>query len=371
MPTLYKRDPLVLDEEQIRRLQAIQSSRNVSRSTLVRARILLKYARGDSISEIARGEGVTRPTVQLCIDKALTGGIETAIRDLSRPGRPSSIIAEDKAWVMHLACSKPPALEYDGAELWTLTRLTAYIQKHAMETGHFSLEGVQKATIRRIVKESSRSPHNVAYYFDKRSLEYGGRVANVFAVFKDIELLHETGSEMSIGQVRTAYRRAEGSDIQIDADITADLVPEPNSHPCWFQNYERERVGTVSLLAGIDLYDGRVIGMVRDKCKARRFIEFLEIADGYYPPNWHVRIVLGNCSSDVSRESMKALKVYPNRFEFIYVQKNESWLNLVDVFFTRMTRSFLRSIRVKSKAEFINRINEYVEEINLFTVSPT
>ena len=143
MPVFRKRDPLVLGEEQIRRLQAIQSSRNISRSTLVRARILLRYVRNESISEIARREGVTRPTVQLCIDKALSGGVETAIRDLSRPGRPSSVTAEDKAWVMHLACAKPTAYG-EAKDLWTLSQLTDYVQKHALETGHFSLEGVQK-----------------------------------------------------------------------------------------------------------------------------------------------------------------------------------------------------------------------------------
>ncbi len=137
MPVNRKRDALVLDQGEIERLQTIQSSGKESPWSVVRAGILLRYARGEAISEIARQEGVSRPTVQHCLDKALSGGIETAIRDLSRTGRPSMVTAEDKAWVMHLACSRPREHGYESEE-WTLSQLTSHVRKHATETDHLS-----------------------------------------------------------------------------------------------------------------------------------------------------------------------------------------------------------------------------------------
>jgi transposase len=170
MPVSQKREAIALNEEQIQRLQRILSSKNGSRSAVVRARVLLRYTRGEAIRAIARKEGITRPTVQLCIDKALCGGIETAIQDLPRSGRPPVVTTEGKAWVMQLACSKPMEHGYKS-EVWTLSQLTAHVRKQAREEGYISLERASKYMIRRIIKESPDCPHNVAYYFDRQSLQ--------------------------------------------------------------------------------------------------------------------------------------------------------------------------------------------------------
>ena len=44
--------------------------------------------------------------------------------------------------------------------------------------------------------------------------------------------------------------------------------------------------------------------------------------------------------------------------------KDGSWLNLVETAFSKMARSFLRHIRVSSKAELKERILKGIEEIN-------
>ena len=57
-----------------------------------------------------------------------------------------------------------------------------------------------------------------------------------------------------------------------------------------------------------------------------------------------------------------------NRFEFVFTPKHPSWLNMVEIFFSKMARSFLRSLRVKSKDELIQRIYKYIQEINEYPV---
>ncbi len=196
-------------------------------------------------------------------------------------------------------------------------------------------------------------------------------MASLFAVAKDVELLLETGAERGIRNTEIPHSRPRNSKGRAATDITADLVSEPNSHPFWFRDYERDQLGRVHLLAGIDLCDGHVIATVCDKSRKQGFVDFLEVADDHYPPDWRIRILLGGRSADVSRQNMKALRRYPNRFEFVHADGDESWLNLVDLFFTRMTRGFVRSIRAKSKAECINRINDYVGEINFLPAGIT
>ena len=137
----------------------------------MRAEILLAYEAGDSVSGIARRLGVSRPTVGLCIDKAVCGGIDVALGDLPRSGRPSEKTVDDKVWVVSLACNKPKAYGYSG-ETWTVSQLARHVRMHAEASGHPSLRKAGKATIQRILKEYKIRPHKISYYIEKRDPEF-------------------------------------------------------------------------------------------------------------------------------------------------------------------------------------------------------
>jgi len=80
-----------------------------------------------------------------------------------------------------------------------------------------------------------------------------------------------------------------------------------------------------------------------------------------------IKIILDNHSAHVSKETKSYLKTVPGRFEFVFTPKHASWLNLIEVFFSKMTRSFLRGIRVNSKSELKERILKYINEVNEMT----
>ena len=138
----------------------------------------------------------------------------------------------------------------------------------------------------------------------------------------------------------------------------------PHQYVTWARDYEYKRHGTVSLMAGLDLHDGHVHALVRDRHRSREFIEFLEQIDHYYPSEWKIKVLLDNHSAHVSKETMKWLAGRPGRFEFVFTPKHASWLNMVEIFFSKMARSFLRSIRVQSKDELIQRLYKYIKEVN-------
>jgi transposase len=58
------------------------------------------------------------------------------------------------------------------------------------------------------------------------------------------------------------------------------------------------------------------------------------------------------------------LKTRHKRFQFIFIPKHGSWLNMIEGFFGKMTRQMLRGIRVESKEELVSRIYRYFDEIN-------
>jgi transposase len=359
MPFQKKRSPLSLEMEDLKFLENLATSRSEPYSKVRRARMLLAYAQGESISRIARDEKTSRPAVERCVDKALSGGIMTALRNLARSGRPPDISAEDKAWVLDLACSKPSDHGY-GASRWTISQLAGHIRKHAIEYGHPSLVKTGKSGLHKILSQAEIKLHKTKYYLEKRDAEFEQKMAQVLLVYKEVQQTIEKGSQSK----STVLSYDEKPGIQAIANIAADLAPVLGRYPTWSRDYEYKRHGTLSLLAGIDLYDGHILGLVRDRHRSREFIEFLSMADNHYPADWRLRIILDNHSSHISKETMGWLKNKPNRFEFVYTPKHGSWLNLIEMFFSKMTRAFLRSLRVTSKKELKERIEKYLEEVN-------
>ena len=66
----------------------------------------------------------------------------------------------------------------------------------------------------------------------------------------------------------------------------------------------------------------------------------------------------------MSKETQRYLASVPNRFEFIFTPKHGSWLNLIEVFFSKLARTLLRGIRVGSKQELKERIEAYLARLN-------
>ena len=49
---------------------------------------------------------------------------------------------------------------------------------------------------------------------------------------------------------------------------------------------------------------------------------------------------------------------------FVFTPTHGSWLNLIESFFSKMTKQMLKGIRVKSKEELAERIYKYFDEVN-------
>jgi transposase len=120
----------------------------------------------------------------------------------------------------------------------------------------------------------------------------------------------------------------------------------------------------LSLLAGLDLLTGKVHACIEERHRSLEFTKLLEKIHQAYSPETRILIVLDNHSAHISKETQAYLKTRPNRFEFVFTPKHGSWLNLVEVFFAKMTKTILRGIRVASKAELKARIMSYLQDLN-------
>ena len=358
------RAPLVLTDEQKVELIALAGSRTAPLREVERAKILLSYATGLSISEIGRCHGVSRPTIYKCIDKALAAGVRTGLKDTyHRPYAPE-ITEEAKTWVVSIACAKPKDFDL-AAEVWSISALAQYVSAHAEAAGFPRLSRAGKSTIWRILEENRLKPHKIAYYLEKRDPDFDRKMHEILMVYKEISLQPEGRSTEEPG-TPWVYTVSvdEKPGIQALALTAPDLPPIPGKARTIRRDYEYVRHGTASILAGIDLHSGHLFARVEERHRSREFISLLQSIDAYYPPEATLRIILDNHSAHISKETMAYLATRPGRFEYIHTPKHGSWLNLIECAFSKMARSFLRHIRVNSLEELKARILKGVKEMN-------
>ena len=347
-------------------LETQTRARTIQAQTVNRARILLLKADGTSIEEIADKVGMNRKSVMLCINKYLEGGVENALFDAPGRGRNAEITDDEKAWIISIACQKPVDLGY-SAETWTRALLTKHINKFAEGAGHTRLSTISQSKVRTILEESDIKPNKITYYCERRDPEFDQKMHNVLLVYKQLSMQFDENGQLlpftEDDQVVHVLSYDEKPGIQAIATTSDDLMPDEN-HPTISRDYEYRRLGTVSLLAGIDLQTGEAIPLVRDSHNSRDYIDFLKLLDARYPKGDKIRLVLDNLRVHSSEDTRKYLATVPGRFEFVFTPKHGSWLNLVEGFFSKMTRQMLRGIRVSSKEELISRIYGYFEEVN-------
>ena len=353
-----------LSNEEREYLERQTRARTIQAQTVTRARILLLRADSVSIDAIADKVGINRCSVMLCLKKFKEGGIENALFDAPGRGRNAEITDEEKAWIINIACQKPIDFGY-AAETWTYAKLTSHINKTAEAAGYTRLSTIHKSTVHKILDEADIKPHKITYYCENRDPNFDSKMHNVLLVYKQLEMQFDESGKLIISEDTPIHVLSydEKPGIQAIATTSDDLMPN-EKHPTINRDYEYKRLGTLSLLAAIDLQTGEAIPLVRDKNSSMEYIEFLKLLDDKYPKGDKIRIVLDNLKVHTSEATRKYLATVPGRFEFVFTPKHGSWLNMVESFFSKMTRQMLRGIRVKSKEELTNRIYRYFVEIN-------
>ena len=347
-------------------LRSLIKQRTIQAQVVIRAHILLDKANGVSIREIAAIYDLSPNTVHLCINKYEKGGTDFALFDGQRSGRPIEITDDAKSWIISVACQKPCDLGY-SAELWTLAALHKHICKNAESAGYPRLATVTKPYIQKLLQTADIKPFKVKYYLEKRDPDFDQKMHEVLVVYKQVSMQFDENGNLiipdnGIQTVTLSYDEKPG--IQAIGNTCPDRNPNA-AHGFVSRDSEYIRHGTLSLLAAIDLLTGEAIPLVSETHKSSDFIQFLKKLDVHYPKQDKIQIILDNHSAHTSKETRNYLATMPEgRFEFIFTPKHGSWLNMIESFFSKLTKQMLRGIRVNSKEELRDRIYQYFDEIN-------
>ena len=111
----------------------------------------------------------------------------------------------------------------------------------------------------KILDEETVKPHKARHYLERRDPEFADKMAEVLCVYRKVKLLKKAAAAVEEQAERcgrdppTTRSRDPGG-----RDDRPDLPPEPGVHPAFAREHEYKRHGTVNLMAGIDLFTGKL-----------------------------------------------------------------------------------------------------------------
>ena len=195
-----------LTDDEKKYLEELLKKSTIEVRVYKRAKALLMKSEGASYEEIERKLEFTRPSIRLCIDKYLEGGVNNALEDKSGRGVKAEIFEDAKLWVVNIACQKPKDFGY-SAELWYPALLTRHINSVAESEGYPRMATASVSSIRKILREARLNPHKITYYCEKRDPDFDKKMHDVLVIYKQLELrFDENGNNKDIFHINVFDR---------------------------------------------------------------------------------------------------------------------------------------------------------------------
>ena len=139
--------------------------------------------------------------------------------------------------------------------------------------------------------------------------------------------------------------------------------------------HDYKRHGTTTLVAALDVLEGRVFGQCMARHRHQEFIRFLNKINRETAAGQELHLIVDNYATHKHPKVCAWLERHP-RFHFHFTPTSASWLNAVEGFFAKLTRQRLKRGVFKGIVDLQAAINRYLAETNenpkpfIWTVDP-
>lgn len=321
---------VVLSPEEDAELERLLRAPSTPQQIAMRARIVRRAAQGATNTQIATEVGASLPTVALWRGSFARQGI-AGLADRPRSGRPRTIDDATVQRVIAKTLERPPA----GESHWSVRRL-------AEETG------VAPASVHRIWRQHRLRPHQTRTFKYSSDPELEAKVIDICGLYLD----PPEGALVLCVDEKT----------QIQAlDRTQPILPLRPGLPEG-RTHDYRRHGTTSLYAALEIASGQVLTECHERHRAAEFLSFCRRIVREHPAG-ELHIVLDNSSTHSTPEVTRWLARH-RRVHFHFTPKGASWMNLVESWFSILTRRSVRRGSFASVAELIAAIESFVASYN-------
>jgi transposase len=321
---------VALSPEEDRELARLVRTPSTPQQIAFRARIVRCAADGASNTEIARELGTSLTTVALWRRNFAREGI-AGLRDRPRSGRPRTIDEATVNRVIAKTLEPPP----DGESHWSVRSLAREMR-------------LAPTTVARIWREHKLKPHQTRTFKYSNDPELEAKVVDIVGLYLD----PPEGALVLCVDEKT----------QIQAlDRTQPILPiRPGLAEGRTHDYKRN--GTTSLYAALEIASGQVITECHPRHRAEEFLAFLRRVVRERPTG-ELHIVLDNSSTHTTAEVNRWLARH-RRVHFHFTPTGASWMNMVESWFSILTRRSVRRGSFASVADLIATIDIFVAAYN-------
>ena len=311
-------------------LEQMARSRTISKRESQRAQIILHYAGGLSKLEISRRLQLHRSRVIDWIERFREKGID-GLEELPGRGRPEEYSAAQKQRIVDMVCKKPPK----GLGRWTVRTLASELK-------------IDKDKVHRVLEEHDLHPHRLRTFNFSPDPRF------------EEKLLEVVGLYMAPPENAVVLCVDEKTGIQA-LDRTQPLLPLRSGKPqAWSNEYVRH--GTRTLLAALEVQTGKVTAWVNKTRKTEDFIVFMNMVVKSFQGQ-RLCVVLDNLNTHNGLAAEQWLLNHP-QVSFHYTPTHASWLNLIECFFSILTKQGLQHSVHRSVKDLDKFLNSYIAQYN-------
>jgi transposase len=304
-----------------------------------RAQIVLRWADGYAVAEIAKAAGTTRPTVYKWVNRFLGGGL-AALEDQASSGRPPSVPGEVRARILALTRMAPPA--ETGLTHWSSYEMAKYLRRHEDISVSHNFIAV-------LWRDNDLKPHRQGTFKVSRDPEFTAKVIDIVGLY----LSPPTGAVVLSYDEKTQVQALQRTQPLLPVDFGKT---EKRTH-----DYKRH--GTTNLFAALDVLTGRVIGRCFERKRTTEFLRFMNEVIRKQPKGREIHVVLDNLSTHNNADVDAWLAKHPD-VTFHFTPVGSSWINQIENWFGIATRQAIRRGSFASLAQLIRKIGDYIDHWN-------
>ena len=301
----------------------------MSAGRVERARIVLAVADGAGTSGTARLLDVSRPTVIKWRDRFAANGLR-GLDDDPRSGRPKTI---DDAAIIAATLDPPPASL--AVTHWSSRLMGRHL-------------GIGDATVARAWRRYGVKPWRRETFKFSTDPELEAKVRDVVGLYLNpptnaiVLCVDEKSQIQALNRTQPILPVRPG-------------LPEKATH-----DYQRN--GTTTLFAALEIATGKVTDRCYDRHGKAEFLDFLKTVARAYPRR-QLHVVCDNYHTHKHADVSAWLAKNP-RITLHFTPTSGSWLNLVEVFFSIITRQAIRRGSFNNVKELTTAIRNFISGWN-------
>jgi transposase len=324
------------------KLERMARDRGAPARVAERARIVLLSADGLSGPQIAGRVGCSEPTVVKWRGQYARSGL-AGLEDAPRPGGPKTVLTGDViAEILSATVTPPPeALAGQGITHWSARRLSAWLAREKKIS-------VSHDSIVRLWRRFCLQPHRTEGFKFSTDPQLEAKVRDVVGLY--------------LSQPENAVVICIDEKTQCQAlERSQPILPMRSGIP-ERQTHDYARHGTTSLFAALNTATGQVTDACYPRHRHQEFLRFLKkVAAAYSGRELHV--VCDNYATH-KHAGVKAWLARNPRVTLHFTPTGCSWINLVECFFSVITRQAIRRGSFTSVKELVTAIGAFIDSWN-------